>query len=371
MTKVVAAVVMVAACGAAEHEQLDKSLFTNVSPAIEAAAADFARVASAGDANAIAGYFGDSVGYGGMWFSDPGCAAAFKSAGRIAGAQLPAFAKCVATLPLTMNSHRQFLDAMTFDYAPGFEIEATFDEHAPHGGAARLLWIGFRARRTADPVVSTDALEKLRDNGVARPEPDAAGKAKLDADLARYKLEVELATFDVCVDATGSLTAVVPRYATSPAALEVLSSELANWHFRPFVAGDAPVAACALGNLQYPTAGDPKRARLPPPVLGLSRTLFDSRVLGRHTAGDSVIVPDEPEKTLLASTGQSRVLSEILMCIDASGAVTDAATVKRSGLPQWDAAAVKAVRGWSYDPLVVDGKPIAGCANIDFVYTQW
>lgn len=54
----------------------------------------------------------------------------------------------------------------------------------------------------------------------------------------------------------------------------------------------------------------------------------------------------------------------LIVALAADGSVTGVELETSSGFPTLDAAAVEAAAGWHFNPLQVDGKPVAGRARI-------
>jgi len=54
----------------------------------------------------------------------------------------------------------------------------------------------------------------------------------------------------------------------------------------------------------------------------------------------------------------------LIVDLSADGTVTAVALEKSSGFPELDAAATEAASSWHFNPLLKDGKPVAGKARI-------
>ncbi len=66
----------------------------------------------------------------------------------------------------------------------------------------------------------------------------------------------------------------------------------------------------------------------------------------------------------------ARILAALQYCIDETGHVDHIAVIRSSGLPGYDAKLVKAVGNWTHKPYLDEGKPVAVCSSVHFIYSQ-
>ena len=60
----------------------------------------------------------------------------------------------------------------------------------------------------------------------------------------------------------------------------------------------------------------------------------------------------------------------VLLCVDASGAVTASTVTRPSDCDEYNQQLISAVRQWRYRPYVIDGKPAAVCSTVGFMYAN-
>jgi TonB family protein len=100
--------------------------------------------------------------------------------------------------------------------------------------------------------------------------------------------------------------------------------------------------------------------------------LMPPTVLGKlvRTAGDPQIRPPSSTTTAMLRDGKAQVTALVRMCLDRSGRVIDATVVTSSGYADYDARLRTGVKRWRYQPYSANGRPIAICTHITFVYRQ-
>lgn len=86
--------------------------------------------------------------------------------------------------------------------------------------------------------------------------------------------------------------------------------------------------------------------------------------------GNKLIVPDEFVKRTIQATGDNRVSSSVKMCVDATGKVSRLTLLKASGYPAYDDEILAEMKRWAFQPYVADGKPVAVCTAVSFIYSQ-
>jgi hypothetical protein len=348
-----AALVVLAACGGAAHgpysrDEVEQRLTTSHGPA-------------------LASMLHPGLVYGGMWFEDPACQQQFIASGEIGADRIDAFARCLETLKLTRSGrHHPYSDVIELEYAPGFEVEAQFDD------AGAIRWIGYAERhdlRDALPAITPEALEGLRTSGAATPALDDATAARLRAERTELGVRSSYAWLKVCLDIDGKVTGAKPREESSPVARDVFEAAVLRWQFHPFVVGGLAIPVCAL--VYVSDQRDEKMSHLlPQPVPpDLGSVIVGARALHR-VSGETQIVPTEPERAAMANLHMHLLISAFAYCIDESGAVTGVRQTRRSGLDAWDHRVAGILQGWKYKSFVVEGKALAACSGVKFIYSQ-
>lgn len=329
-------------------------------------AADFVRASQTGDVATIRKMLGPSVVVGGMWFPDATCTVEFAAGGEVGGGRLDELARCLSTLKLQLSVHEeQLIDVVAMTYEPGFEIEARFldVEDGPW-----LSWIGYEARRDASdalPTVSPETLEALRVAGSAAPQVTG-----LDDDIAKFEFHHAYTWMKVCIDAEGNVTGAHVRETTSPRAARAFTAAIQDWRFRPFAPHGQPLPVCALEMFAAPAGVDHTTIAMPEPIRGpADAVIVPSQALHR-TAGQKMIVPQRRSKLAMAKARIQRLIGSFQLCLGRTGNVDSVALLRSTGLPDYDAELMHAIREWTYDPFLDDGKPIPVCSAVTFIYTQ-
>ncbi|MGH8040030.1 MAG: energy transducer TonB [Pseudomonas sp.] len=85
------------------------------------------------------------------------------------------------------------------------------------------------------------------------------------------------------------------------------------------------------------------------------------------TAGSGFAAPPPPPPPPNPPGGaedrDARIVT-LIVDLSADGTVTAVTLEKSSGFPELDAAAMEAASGWHFNPLLKDGKPVAGKARV-------
>ncbi len=320
----------------------------------------FVAATSKHDITTVRSMFDDSVSYGGLWFSDPVCRTEFHQTGDVTGPRLDVLARCLAMLDLQASPRRDALhDVAVLSDGPGFEIEARFaDDH----GAQPLSWIGYAARLEGEgmPTVSAKVLEALRvagdrDGPVDGLDPAAKPRAWLK----------------VCVDAQGTVTDANVRETTSTVGAQAFLTAARAWRFQPFLLEGSAVPVCAMFAMKYPAthAADEQEVLPLPLPMRHDQVLVPQSEL-RRISGEKVITPDDETKRLIHSAGLSQVVGAFKLCLDTEGHVSEISTLRSTRSRDYDAKLISHMRSWTYEPLIIDGKPKKACTAITFIYTQ-
>ncbi len=361
-----AAIVVVAACGAAARRNLRGDATSAV-------------IAANGNASAFEELMSGSVVNGGVWFDDPECMRQFPSAGVIHESQFAAFAKCLATLHLQESPRRaETPDTVILTYEPGFEIEVrTLDTYR----GEYLLWIGFVSRyRLADalPTISREALEALRVTGTPNGPLDARVAAALTSELEpRSDPGTAYAWLKVCIDGDGKVSSIRAREASSYSAAEAFAAAARTWQFRPFVSRGKPLPVCSLVLMAEPIANlnELYKSFTPfPRSLGFGENeppFVGAQIMKRRRiAGKTQIVPDDRTRTAIGRAGIRTVVGAFSLCIDETGHVVRVENDHSTGIPRYDELLTAGIKKWQYKPYLHAGKPVPVCTGVTFVYSQ-
>jgi TonB family protein len=309
----------------------------------------------------------DSVTVGGLWFEDVECVKQFAFPGEVRGAKLDELARCLTTIELTKGDRGDALpDVVVLTYGPGIELEARFIDGQD---GPWLAWIGYVARRNVQdalPTISAKALEALRIAG------DRNGPLVDPAALDEREGVTPHAWLKLCIDGTGAVTGAHVRQASSPKAARTFSAAVRAWQFRPFMLGGQPTPVCAMVFTVKPGHEAPKPQELPLPLpdVPIELTNVPRPALGERIAGDIMVAPDPREKTVLARARLRRVIAAFQYCIDESGRVSRVTMIRSSGLQRYDRSLLDAIRGWAFKPFLDEGRPVAVCSSVHYVYSQ-
>ncbi len=314
---------------------------------------------------------------GGLWFDDATCAAEFGTAGEVAPASFPAFAKCLAGLQLQRSAREDALgDVVVYSYAPGFEVEARITNEL---SGPRLAWIGFAARSRASepPTITVDAFEALRARGDRNGPLDPALAAKLALDPTPNS-HSEFAWLKVCIDEAGAVNTVVPYASTSGNASVAFAAAAKTWAFRPFLMQGQPMPVCAMVRPAYPAGGAPPTETLPLPLPPQSRSGETPLVLvggvtaveGKRIRGQRMVTPDDATKTEIGKRRGIRVVGRFRVCISTEGTVESVLPIQSTGFASYDRRLLAAMNDWVYSPYTVNGTAVPVCTQIIFIYTQ-
>jgi hypothetical protein len=214
--------------------------------------------------------------------------------------------------------------------------------------------------------VSGGALEARRVEGDS--QAPLAGPGAFD--------EVAAATFaaawlKVCVDSTGVVTGVHVRQATSPKAARVFAAAAQTWKFQPFMLRGQPAPVCAMMEMRYPEDPTAKQVLpLPLPANAAAITNVPPTSLGSLLAGSKMIAPRDSDKTRIHQLGITRVIGAVHYCVDETGHVNHVSLIRSTGIRDYDRRIVDGVRSWAYQPYLDEGKPVAVCSSVRFIYSQ-
>lgn len=322
------------------------------------------------DVAAIAQHFGTPLAFGGMYFANPECLQKFPAPAVIEPAKHADFAGCLATLMLASSERSDEMDnVVVYDYAPGFEIEARFDDL---GKGPQLTWIGYSGRRgllDSLPTIGPSTLEAFRSEGDPKGTPSAEDATKLAAELSDTN-EPAWAWLKICLDAEGAITNVHPREAITPLASKVFVEAVQRWKFKPLLlSGSGAIPACALVRLSHPPLETPE---VLPVAFEVPENAIRVPVKRAHrVAGEKFIAPDDDAKATMLDRRIGRIIGSFGVCFGESGAVDSVQTIVPTGIASYDEKIAKTIKStWKYRPFVVDGKPARACTAVTFVYSQ-
>jgi hypothetical protein len=312
---------------------------------------------ASGNADKLASLVRGSVSNGGLWFDSPACVG-FNAPAEISGAQQPAFAKCLATLPLQPSKRKDALgDVVVLTYAPGFEVEARI-VNEPDG--PRLTYIGFVSKRDASdsaPTITPDLLETLRVSG----------------DRTARTSEKEFTWIKLCLDETGTVVAH-PHETTSSGGQDATVALVITWKFKPFVVAGQPMPVCSMVRVgdgppeeTIPMPPPPARAGHHAPVI---LTPGSKLLEGHRIAGEKFIQPDADTKTALRKARITRIVGTFRVCLDEQGHVESVLPLRSTGIAAYDRRILTAISQWAYSPYQIGDQPVPVCTGVTFIYSH-
>jgi hypothetical protein len=335
-------------------------------------------VAAAGDPVAFERLVRGPVVNGGLWFDDPKCSGLF-SLGEVPEPHRVAFAHCLAGLKLQRSTREDALgDAIVLEYGRGFEVEArvVLENDGP-----RLTWIGFESRRSDSdnaPTITLHALEQLRAAGDPSGPIDPAVASTIELDPTP-KSHAAFAWFKVCIDDIGSVNEIYVHEMTSVKAKDAFLGAIQTWKFQPFVIEGQAVPVCAMVRMTYPYGQGPVTEVLPLPPAP-SKTKRDPFVFaegtkhalleGHRIAGQIMIAPDDETKKAIHNAGIRRVMGTFRLCMDETGKVETVLPLRSTGVASYDRRIIGGMLAWRYSPYMIDGRAVAVCTAITYIYTQ-
>jgi hypothetical protein len=90
---------------------------------------------------------------------------------------------------------------------------------------------------------------------------------------------------------------------------------------------------------------------------------------GLRISGETQLQPPDVVKTDLHRAGTSRVVASFQVCLDATGEVASTRQLRPSGYPGYDAVLARGLATWRYKPYTMNGRGIAVCSVVTFIYT--
>lgn len=337
--------------------------------AARGASDSFVKAVSERDVVAIQTHFGPSLAYGGLYFASTGCMQKFPVPTLIEVERQADFAGCLATLLLARSERSdELFNVAVYEYAPGIEIEAKFDEL---DGVSKLTWIGYSGRRgimDGLPTIAPSMLESVRVEGDPKAPLSTDNATKLAAEHS-LPGDHAWAWLKVCLDAGGAVTGVHPREASTPFAARVFTEVAQTWKFKPVVlGGTSPVPVCSLVRLSHPPMESPE---ILPVAFEVPEKAIRVPIVGlAMIEGEKNVTPNDDDKGKLMRYAPVRVVGSFMFCIDDAGKVDKVGVLDPTGLPRYDARIQQTIATWKYRPYVLDGKPVRVCSAVTFVYSQ-
>jgi hypothetical protein len=354
-------IVLLAGCSAGRKPGAMRS----ADPWLSAHAAEmFVQATNRGDAAAIEAMLDEPFQLDGVWFEDPSCRE-FATPARLRADKFPALAKCLATLRLQPSGRNSVLStAALVTYEPGIELELRFFAFDTSSWLHSIGPVSYEEQKPSIPTISPALLDSLR---TTRDAPDPSTTVRLAAELAGR--DYVSAWLKVCVDVRGDVT-VESRDATSELVGDVFSNVAKTWKFSPVVLGGQPSPACSFVRLVYPAGKGPAAQDIPIPIR--TPSLAEPKALeARRAAGLPNIVPDDLDKSALASTPHNRAKGAFKVCLDSAGNIELVNMLRSTGIPNYDSKIISTIsKTWRYTPFTVDGVPKPICTVVVFVYTQ-
>ncbi len=91
---------------------------------------------------------------------------------------------------------------------------------------------------------------------------------------------------------------------------------------------------------------------------------------GLRVSGETQLQPPDVVKTDMHRAGTSRVVASFQVCLDTNGSVAATRELKPSGYPAYDAELVRGLSTWRYKPYTLNGRGIAVCSVVTFIYSM-
>ena len=90
--------------------------------------------------------------------------------------------------------------------------------------------------------------------------------------------------------------------------------------------------------------------------------------VGHRIAGNAQIQPSDFDWIVMARAHVRVAITDVKVCIDATGAVRGLQLMLSSGLHQYDRRFCEEMRRWRYQPWTVSGAPVPACTAVRFQY---
>jgi len=100
------------------------------------------------------------------------------------------------------------------------------------------------------------------------------------------------------------------------------------------------------------------------------RTIAPTELEAHRLKGNKQVMPDSYEQRAMQSAHEDRVIAAIKLCVDTTGAVSQVRILRSSGYPGYDQKIASEVNAWGFRPIEIDGKAVAVCTALSFIYSQ-
>ncbi|CAN5332061.1 hypothetical protein BH11MYX1_BH11MYX1_55480 [soil metagenome] len=91
---------------------------------------------------------------------------------------------------------------------------------------------------------------------------------------------------------------------------------------------------------------------------------------GLRISGETQLQPPDVVKTAMHRAGSSRVIASFQVCLDTAGTVASTRQLKPSGYAGYDAVLAQGLATWRYKPFTMNGRGIAVCSVVTFIYSM-
>jgi cysteine-rich repeat protein len=90
---------------------------------------------------------------------------------------------------------------------------------------------------------------------------------------------------------------------------------------------------------------------------------------GLRLSGDTQVHPSNSTQTLMVHDGATQVAGTIKLCLGTDGGVARADMLISTKYADYDAALLRAVHGWRYQPYRLNGVAVPACSTVRFLYS--
>jgi len=123
------------------------------------------------------------------------------------------------------------------------------------------------------------------------------------------------------------------------------------------------VLACACGGSGQPTDSSTPAKKRDARLIVLHQVLEPLRI-----AGNRVIPPPDAVRLQVQQQHRRRIVASLMMCLDNNGRISELKLMRRSGYPRYDRHLLSEISKWRYKPLRRNGRPVAVCTSLTYIY---
>ncbi len=109
---------------------------------------------------------------------------------------------------------------------------------------------------------------------------------------------------------------------------------------------------------------------VPPLAPAAPRVVPPQLLSGLRVSGETQLQPPDVVKTAMHRDGTSRAVSSFQVCLDGAGHVASTRQLRSSGYAGYDAELARGLGTWRYKPYTLDGRGIAVCSVVTFIYSM-